>query len=254
MEKISCRERLKQLRKEIGYKHEDPDYSNLPVIHLKAEKVPKHVKKSIKKERAKKAQYVLYEVFTKAYRKEILSSFEDVDDLIDFCIDWFDSWREQCCREVITYDLPKDIETEFDPEFDIPPEQEKEYHKYLKGKKLKGAGDIFKYRQKFINKVNKSRKKYYKKGLMVYDPLFKHSRIDEKQMVKNLKRISAENERRVQEFQKMMEKLVGDDHATPEICKRFSERAEEVKHRARQHLKDVLKTSKSVPLPFTISD
>lgn len=136
-------------------------------------------------------------------------------------------------------------------ETDIPSTQWKEYGEYLKKHKLKSVGDIKKTRFTFQKKVKKKRKKYYKNGLMIYDPLFKNCQLNEKRMIENLHRISEENEIRCQEFHDMMQKLVGDDK-DHEMIKRFDERTKAIQSRVRTHIKDLQETS--LPLPFYIDE
>ena len=259
MKRVSCHERLKQLRKELNYdtKKNEPETSTLPVIHLKADKRMKKIRKEMsKKEKANKAAIardILYNLFEEWYAKELMETME-YEELIDFVIDYAKAWKEQLTDfEVMSLDtlLP---EEPFDEDFDIPDDQWDAYVKFEKSQKksVNGIKDVIKMRKKFKKEVNKKRKHYVKHGLMIYDPLFKHSKVNEQQMVKNLKRISRENEIRTQEFAKMMNKLVGDP-VNQKLLKSFEEHTKAVIHQVNKQIKDIRKSAPKIPVPFSIS-
>lgn len=254
MKRISCKERLRELQKEFKYKPEHPEYSSLPVIHLKKEKIPKSIRKKHKQDKASIALDILYNLFTDEYAVYLLKTME-YDELVDYCIDWAEAWKDQlvdrCDGEPLSVLDPESPSVD---DFDIPDDEWKSYLEYEKKHKPKNFTDVMDNRKRFKKHVKKGRKRYYKKGLMIYDPLFKHSHIDEQQMIKNLKRISRENEQRTKEFAKMMNDLVGDNPANQKILKSFEKHTAEVHKRVKRQIRDIEKSAPKTPLPFTISD
>ena len=114
------------------------------------------------------------------------------------------------------------------------------YERYLKDKKIKGASDIRKYRAKFLAKLEKKQKRYRKgktkKGLNLYDPLFRGADTDMRELKKNMKRLTEDNKKRVDEFLKCLETLTGENVNNIPIVKSFKAKTDKILKRSNKWL------------------
>mgnify|MGYP003571365851 CR=1 FL=1 len=142
-------------------------------------------------------------------------------------------------------------------ELDIPDIQWKEFGEYAKQHPIDDASQIFERRNSFKKHMRKRRKKLYSKRRMrMYDPLFVATRLDEKEMLKNLKRISYENEQRCKRFDAMMSELFEDKSVGSAVMEKFHEQTKLLMKLHEKRIDAFMKQMKHRPAPvaFEIID
>lgn len=247
--RVSCKNRLNQLREELNIKNKDnkPKYSMMTRINITpSKKVQKRERKQLQNEKYKIANWYLNVYLKKPYSNKVYSEHLDFDDLINYCYDQVMQLR-QLNTERHIMSLSELSKVEQDDTLDISSVDWKAYKIYCKEHPIFDSSDIVERRNKFTSKKYKKKKEYYKKGLMLYDPLFRDCKLNEKRMIKNLERISAENEKRCQEFHAMMERLVGNKSTDSEALKRFDDHTKSVQKQVKKHLSDLKDFETNLP-------
>ena len=250
---------LHQIQKDCGITNKDlkeavetvarPREVELPVFHERLSKKEKKVfgqtKKQKKREKYKLVYWYLEEYLKPKYREETYCRFEDdFKGLIEYCYDQVLKLIE-LSTVVIERDVdPEELlpELDFDPETDIPDTEWKNFKEYCKEHPIERASDIFKRRDKFKKHLRKKRKRLYsKKRLLMYDPLFAMDQVNAKAMKKNLERISRENEQRIQAFNKLLDRLVGDEAISSSAMANFKKHTKAMMARHKDRLDKFIK-------------
>ena len=262
----SCADYLHKLQADMGFTDEEledavtrhctPREVKLPVFHEKvSKKQKKEAKKQKKKGRYQLAWWYLEKFLTpgEAFRR-FYSAYRDYEEMVEAACkeatDYIQFDRMIVSKKVdpaeFGYLLPKD-------DFDIPDDQWKAFKKYCKKHPIKKTTDIEKRRQKFKKHLRKERRKYYdKRRLKMYDPLFAGCPADRDAMLKNIKRISRENEQRIQEFKRLLGTLYKESYVSSAAMSQFSEYTAKVMERHKRRMKEIMKDMDMKPNPITI--
>lgn len=268
MERKSCASRLHAMQRDFGLSDKDlknavrdittPREVELPTFHEKITKVERRRRKLselTKKQRKYKTVYWYLEEFLKPeYARKIYEKFADFKEMIDYAYEEAMGVVKAC-----TFVIERDIDpfTIFedtpDDELDIPEIQWEEFKVYCKKHPLKGgARDIFERRKRFQKYTRKRRGRYYSKRRMrMYDPLFAMNDMNRKEMIKNLERITKENEQRVKKFHEMLGSLVQDKSIGAEAMRRFDKQTDELLKRHRKRMNQFMKQNGQKPTPIT---
>lgn len=210
----------------------------LTTIHIKTPK--KEIKKR-KKMEDDAIRHRMYELF-KTYNNRIQNMLLDMtyDEMVKWIVNMEKSIEEANSFHLI--DMGEYLKSRkkivyHDNYFDIPKSQEAAYEKFIKDKKLRCVSDVVKARRAFIDKMEKMHSKYRKKkGLNLYDPLFHGVDTDLDQMKRNLKRLNADNKRRVDAFLADLSRLTGEDASHIPVVKAFKEKTERIMKRTSKFL------------------
>lgn len=223
---------------------------------LKAERQREKLQnKTTKRRRQQMAYWYLEEYLRPEYAmREFYMKYDDPDELL-----------EAAYQEVLglvqlrTFELgPASWEDVFEPEpsepWDIPESQEEAFEKWCKKHPLRGYNDIIPRRERFLKSLRKVKRKYYsKKRLGMYDPLFAQTYVDEKEMLDNLKHITAQNELRIREFHEMLESLYKNNGISRDVMKKFDKQTDELMKHHRRRLNEFIKrTGKEKPTPVSL--
>lgn len=268
MERKSCASRLHAMQRDFGLSDKDlknavrdittPREVELPTFHekiTKAERRRRKLSELTKKQRKYKTVYWYLEEFLKPeYARKIYEKFADFKDMVDYAYEEAMGVVKAC-----TFVIERDIDpfTIFedtpDDELDIPEIQWEEFKVYCKKHPLKGgAKDIFERRKRFQKYTRKRRGRYYSKRRMrMYDPLFAMNDMNRKEMIKNLERITRENEQRVKKFHEMLGSLVQDKSIGAEAMRRFDKQTDELLKRHRKRMNQFMKQNGQKPTPIT---
>lgn len=267
----SCASRLHQIQQDVGLTQKElkqavrevtrPREVKLPMFHEKATKVEKERRKYEVGGKLRKraiAYWYLEEYLKPKYAHEIYMKYTDFKELVNYAYE-----RAMDLVQLQTFVVEEDVPywemlpVEPMDELDIPETQWKEFGQYCKSHPLKHPRDIFKRRKKFKKYRYKKRGKYYsRKRMMMYDPLFAMTVVDEKEMIKNFNRISKENELRVQKFHEMLDALVKDKSVGSSMLEKFDKQTKEIMSRQRSRVKQFMKERglKPTPISFSIDD
>lgn len=264
----SCAGRLHAMQKDFGLSDKElkdavrdvttPREVKLPTFREKLSKAEKQRRKaeslSKKQRKYRTVHWYLEEFLKPEYARKIYEKFEDFKEMVDY------AYEEamnvvKVCTFVIDQDpdpftfFPADPEDELD----IPDVQWREFKEYCKKHPLKGgAKDVFARRKRFQRYTRKRRGRYYSKRRMrMYDPLFAMNAMNQKEMVKNLQRITRENEQRVKKFHEMLGALVTDKSIGSEAMKQFDKQTDEILRRHRKRLNQFMKQNGQKPTPIT---
>lgn len=241
--RVSCHERIKQLRKQIGYKPVEqkiPKASEIPEIHIKYSK--KEVKK-FKKAKEKAVEQRMWTLFL-TYDDKIQDMLLKMsyDDMVNWIVEMerviedASKIRKVDERDVFCEDHLPNRMTSDDDLFAIPASQWEAYGEFIKHRKMEDASDIVKARCKFLSKIEKRTKKYRKGGLNMYDPLFHGSDVNMQEMKRNLKRLTEDNKKRVEAFLSDLEKLTGRDVSTMPAVKSFKDKSDKILKQANKYI------------------
>ena len=88
----------------------------------------------------------------------------------------------------------------------------------------------------------------------MYDPLFANAAINEKEMLKNLKRIGRENQLRVQKFNEMLDSLVKSKSMGSVALAAFNEQTSRIMERYEERLQQLMKSTKTKPASVVFDD
>lgn len=269
-ERRSCASQLHKMQKDFGLTRRElkeavkevarPREVKLPVFHekrTKQDKLRDKLEKKGKKQRRYEIAYWYLEEFLDPSRAwfEYYMVYSDFKELIQHAYD-----DGIGTIQIMTYVVETDIDpfTIFpDPpedELDIPEIHWKEFEQYCKTHPLRGgAKDIFPRRERFKKYLRKKRGRYYnKKRMRMYDPLFAMTVVDEKEVVKNLERITRENEIRVKKFHEMLDSLVEDKSIGSLAMKKFDKQTDEILKRHRKRLKSFMDQMGHKPTPLIL--
>ena len=229
--RMSMHDWIKQRRKELGYKPaKKKSTAELTTIHIETPKKELEKKKKAEDNAIRQRMMDLFQTYSERAQKMLsaMSYDEMVQWIVEMedCIQKANSMVKKKTDEVF-YDSHMDRVVPTD-EFDIVPSQMAAYKEFLKKRKLKTAKDVFNARLDFQSYVEKKKKKYSKKGLNLYDPLFHGADADLQQMKKNLKRLNADNKKRIDAFLADLDKLTGKDTAGIPIVKAFREKTDRI--------------------------
>lgn len=267
----SCADRLHQIQRDAGLTQKElkqavrdvarPREVKLPTFHEKTSKAEKERRKYEVGGKLRKrmiAHWYLEKYLKPKYAQEIYMRFPKFKDLVNYAYE-----QAMALVQLSTFETERDVPPEemipVTPmdELDIPETQWKEFSHYCKSHPLKGPQDVFKRRKKFKKYRYKKRGKYYsRKRMRMYDPLFAMTVVNEKEMIKNLNRISKENELRVQKFHEMLDSLVSDRSVGSSILEKFDKQTKEIMSRQRARVKQFMRERglKPTPISFSIDD
>lgn len=267
----SCADRLHRIQKDVGLSEKELKQAVRDVARPRETKLPTYHEKTPKKDKLRKkyeaggklrkksiAYWYLEKYLKPAESRKIYMAYPKYKDLVEYAYT-----QAMALVQLTTFVLDDDVDpmslfpnTPVD-ELDIPETQWKEFDRYCKSHPLNSSKDIFKRRKKFKKWRYKRRGRYYsKKRMRMYDPLFAMETIDEKEMLKNLQRISKENELRTQKFHEMLDSLVADKSIGSVAMARFNEQTKELMRRHRSRVKQFMKERgfKQTPVSLSIDD
>lgn len=264
----SCASRLHALQDDFGLSEKELKQAVREVSRPREVKLPTFHEKVSKKEKMRReletpgnkqrkymiAYWYLEEYLEPEYSHDVYRKHQDFKDLIQYAYE-----QAMGVIQIGTYIVNTDLDplTAFpdppDDELDIPEIQWNEFDVYCKKHPLKGgAKDIFKRRKRFKKYLHKRRGRYYsKKRMRMYDPLFAMTVVDEKEMLKNLERITRENELRVKKFHEMLDSLVSDRSIGAEAMKKFDKQTKDIMSQHRKRLNSFMKQIGQKPTPVT---
>ena len=267
----SCADRLHQIQRDAGLSDKElkqavrdvarPREVRLPTFHEKTTKQEKQRRKYEAGGKLRKraiARWYLEEYLKPQYAYEIYMRYPKFKQLVEYAYN-----QAMALIQVTTFVVESDINPSIVfpappvSDLDIPETQWKEFGQYCKSHPLKSPRDIFKRRKKFKKYRYKKRGKYYsRKRMRMYDPLFAMTVVNEKEMIKNLNRISKENELRVQKFHEMLDSLVKDKSVGSAMLEKFDKQTREIMKRQKTRMKQFMKERghKPTPLTFSIDD
>jgi len=240
-----------------------PREVKLPTFHEKVSKQERQRQKLAelsKKQRKYKTVYWYLEEFLKPeYARKIYEKFANFKEMVNYAYEEAMGVVKMCTfvveRDIDPFTIFQDAP---DDELDIPDIQWKEFEEYCKKHPLKGgAKDIFERRKRFQKYTRKRRGRYYSKRRMrMYDPLFAMNDMNRKEMIRNLERITRENERRVVKFHEMLGTLVSDKSIGAEAMRRFDKQTDEIMKRHRKRMHQFMKQNghKPTPIIFEMDD
>lgn len=267
--KISYASKIHSIQEDFGFSkrelkdaviaHCTPRVVDLPTFH---EKTTKEEKRFLKyaSETEKRRRYRLAHWYLENYLPEneawrIYMRFPEFDDLVDYACE-----RANQVIQIMTIivdpnpDLDEILPRTIIQPYDIPKERRKAFEAYCKKHPLKDLNKLEHRRMKFEESVRKERKKYYdRRRLRMYDPLFHNTPMDAKEMVRNIKRITRENEERVKEFNKLLGELCKDQAMSAEAMEKFNDYTKEVMDRQKTRMKDFMKRANVTPTPIEIN-
>ena len=252
--------------------------TKVPKWYKKEQKHREEVRNKIQKQERYDLAYWFLETWcAKPFADWICREHPDLDDLVDFCCDYAESWakfmthdrREISEEEVLAkmreedeeegqvvmnvggmkfkplnqvYSYKREFDTE--KEFDIPDQYWDEFGEYCKKHPLKhGVKDINKRRAKFLKSLNKRNKKF-RKNMLLLDPYTGMSMMSEKKMTKRLHKIVEENKKRTKEFTKYLEGLVEKGYMSEDMMNNFIDRSEDIIDHAKDKLEDAKESRK----------
>ena len=267
----SCAARLHEMQKDFGFSNKElkqaireisqPREVELPTFRMSEEAVRRE--KEISGEKVPKqrkyelAWWYLEEYLKPQYAMEIYMKYLKFKDLVNYAyqcaLDLIDFLtfriRKLTVEEVNEMLAPEELD-----DFDIPPAQEKEFDDYCEKHPLKDANDVITRRENFKEYRYKKRKKLYSpKRLRMYDPVAALTMPNEKAIIKDLKRIGAENERRVQAFNKFMEKYFPNIAKGSVLMSRFNEQTQHLLDANKKRIDEMVKRMGQPPDPIQIS-
>lgn len=270
MEKRSCADRLHRIQKDVGLTNKElksavrditrPREVELPKFHEKVskqEKIKREYDVGGKKRKLMIAHWYLEEYLKPAYAEDIYREHPRFKDLVEYAYE-----RAMELVQISTFRMETDVDplTMFpekpDDDLDIPDIHWKAFNQYCKTHPLSKSSDIFKRRKKFKKWLGRKHKRYYSKSYMrMYDPVFAMTTVDEKEMIKNLERITHENEVRVKKFHEMLESLVADQSIGSNAMKKFDKQTSELLKRQKTRLKSFMNNQQTPnPITFEIDD
>ena len=224
--KRSCADRLHKLQKSFGLSDKElkqavhdacaPREVELPTFHeevSEAEKIrEKEEKLGAKSRRYMLAHWYLEEWCEPYEAKQIYLKYTNFKELVNYAYECAIGTIQICTGVVSTTINFEELfpHKQKQADWEIPEIREREFDEYCKTHPLNDASDIIKRRRKFRKHCGRRRKKLYsRKRMRMYDPLFSATAINEKEVLKNIKRVSAENQLRIQRFNEMLDSLVG---------------------------------------------
>lgn len=264
----SCVSRLHAIQDDFGLSEKElkqavkdvarPREVELPTFHekvTKKEKMRREMERPGNKQRKYMiAHWYLEEYLDPEYAYDVYRKHLIFKDLVEYAYE-----RAMGIIQLGTYITNNDLDPleafpdPPDDELDIPEIQWNEFDAYCKKHPLKGgAKDIFNRRKRFKKYLRKRRGRYYSKRRMrMYDPLFAMTVVDEKEMLKNLERITRENELRVKRFHEMLDSLVTDKSIGAEAMKKFDKQTKDIMTQHRKRLNSFMKQIGQKPTPVT---
>lgn len=242
----SCADLLHKIQKDVGLSEDElkeavhrvksPKIMPLKEFTVDVEKSRQEreerehqARKYKKKQRYEIATNWLFVHCTEDQRNAILDASADADEALDI------AYRQAMDTiQVLTFVIreldPSEVFPEehvYDPH-EIPEEHWKAFGKYIKKHPLKPGESMFRRRERFLDKIEQKKEKKLKKyyspnALKIYDPYYLASMKEEEEFLKDLKRIGAENEERIQQFHGWLDSLFEDPNngISPEVMKRF---------------------------------
>lgn len=269
-QKRSCANRLHELQKDFGLSEKElkeavkevttPRKVELPTFHEETKERKRRdevfsdnpKKKTKKKDKYRYAYWYLEEYLKPKFAKEIYLKYTDFDELVDYAYE-----ETMALIRLNTFVIERDVDPATfypdppDDELDIPEIYWDEFDHYCKKHPLKSARDIFERRRKFRKKNRKKRARLYsKKHMRMYDPLFEYDKLQRKEVIKNLQRISWENEIRVQKFQKFVRSLIPDVSVGALALQRFDKQTTELLKKSHERVKEFMKKNGEKPTPI----
>ncbi|MDE6041841.1 MAG: hypothetical protein K2F99_09720, partial [Muribaculaceae bacterium] len=127
--------------------------------------------------------------------------------------------------------------------YDIPDSQWEAFGRYCKKHPLKKGETILDRRMKFLKSLRKVKRKYYSKKRLsaMYDPLFAHTVVSEKEMIKNLEDITEKNAARIEEFHAFMESLCENNYISQDVMKKFDHQTKQMMDHHKRRLREFMK-------------
>ena len=274
----TCRDRLRELQAEIGWKGEEPiDYTKLPTIKIHGDKLGKvkfhsgkhgkHDKRlerkfdsgkdasEISKVDIKKRYDELIITFDEITQWHVITTYTDIEDAVAYM-----EHVIELLRDIIDVGSPiEDYCSAVDYRATCKLDDQiislglwDEWEKYSSRHKIKPS-EIRNARKKFIRSYSKRKSTKLKsyKTFEMYDPIFRVSKMDEQQLKNKLKQINAENRDRRDRMLKMIAECFGggDEY----MLKSFKDKTDTMMKRMKHQMNDLCKSLQIVN-PINIKD
>ena len=274
----TCRDRLRELQAEIGWKGEETtDYTKLPTIKVHGDKLGKvkfHSNKNIKydkrlghKSNSSKHSNEVSEKDIKKRYDELIATFDEItqwhvittytttEDAVAYMEHVIESLRDMVDVGSPIEDYCGTVDYRATCKMDDQITSLglwDEWEKYSSKHKIKPS-EIRNARKKFIRSYSKRKSTKLKsyKTFEMYDPIFRVSKMDEQQLKNKLKQINAENRDRRDRMLKMIAECFGggDEY----MLKSFKDKTDTMMKRMKHQMNDLCKSLQIVN-PINITD
>lgn len=255
----SCVSTLRRIQHDVGITDKElkdavrevctPRRVELPVLREKKSperKLKEKLEKKSKKRRRKEVAVWYLTVFLlPEVAQQLYEEYTDYDQLMDTAYEQGMNMIQLATLSVGEPEPHELIPAETLDDFDIPDHQWKAFGEYCKKHPIKKASQISERRRKFKKWIQKKAiKRYSPKRLRIYDPVYAATAPSAKEMLKNLKRISYENELRIQRFHAMLNELVGDRSVGSIAMQHFKKQSEEIMRQHQKRIKEFKRRAK----------